>query len=226
MIRGRIDAVYKEGDGALATYEIVDWKTGRQATADPLQLAVYRVAWAEQLGVPLESVGAAFVYVRTGETVRPAACQAAPSWRGSCSAAASARADRRTGHRPRPDRLKGMSETPDSAVQTATETVRTYIEQHRAAFLDDLAEWLRIPSVSAQPDHDADVRRSADWLAAKLRETGFPVAEILDTPGRPGRLRRVALGRAGRARPSWSTATTTCSPRPARTAGTPTRSSR
>ncbi|MEV5945061.1 dipeptidase [Streptomyces sp. NPDC051993] len=78
-----------------------------------------------------------------------------------------------------------MSETPDSAVQTATETVRTYIEQHRAAFLGDLAQWLRIPSVSAQPDHDADVRRSADWLAAKLRETGFPVAEILQTPGAP-----------------------------------------
>ncbi|MFE4861873.1 UvrD-helicase domain-containing protein [Streptomyces sp. NPDC056670] len=72
VIRGRIDAVYKDGDGALATYEIVDWKTGRQATADPLQLAVYRVAWAEQLGVPPESVTAAFVYVRTGETVRPA----------------------------------------------------------------------------------------------------------------------------------------------------------
>ncbi|MGW2790404.1 ATP-dependent helicase [Streptomyces sp. NPDC001251] len=72
VIRGRIDAVYKEGDGALARYEIVDWKTGRQATADPLQLAVYRVAWAEQLGVPPASVTAAFVYVRTGETVRPA----------------------------------------------------------------------------------------------------------------------------------------------------------
>ncbi|MCX5385518.1 UvrD-helicase domain-containing protein [Streptomyces sp. NBC_00083] len=71
VIRGRIDAVYKEGEGALATYEIVDWKTGRQATADPLQLAVYRVAWAEQMGVPPESVEAAFVYVRTGETVRP-----------------------------------------------------------------------------------------------------------------------------------------------------------
>ncbi|MGW2862987.1 UvrD-helicase domain-containing protein [Streptomyces sp. NPDC001205] len=72
VIRGRIDAVYKEGEGALTTYEIVDWKTGRQATADPLQLAVYRVAWAEQMGVPPESVDAAFVYIRTGETVRPA----------------------------------------------------------------------------------------------------------------------------------------------------------
>lgn len=71
-----------------------------------------------------------------------------------------------------------MSDTPDSAV-------RTYIEQHRAAFLDDLADWLRIPSVSAQPDHAADVRRSADWLAAKLKETGFPVTEVWPTPGAP-----------------------------------------
>ncbi|MEU7279718.1 dipeptidase [Streptomyces sp. NPDC045431] len=70
-----------------------------------------------------------------------------------------------------------MSDTPDSAVQY----VRAYIEQHRAAFLDDLAEWLRIPSVSAQPAHAPDVRRSAEWLAAKLTETGFPVAEVWET---------------------------------------------
>ncbi|MGW2486963.1 UvrD-helicase domain-containing protein [Streptomyces sp. NPDC001606] len=72
VVRGRIDAVYRNGDGAAATYEIVDWKTGHHRTADPLQLAVYRVAWAEQQGVPLASVTAAFVYVRTGEVVRPA----------------------------------------------------------------------------------------------------------------------------------------------------------
>ncbi|MEU8731618.1 ATP-dependent DNA helicase [Streptomyces tendae] len=71
VVRGRIDAVYKEGDGDTATYEIVDWKTNRAATADPLQLALYRVAWAEQQGVPATSVTAAFLYVRTGEVVRP-----------------------------------------------------------------------------------------------------------------------------------------------------------
>ncbi|MDH6220048.1 ATP-dependent DNA helicase [Streptomyces pseudovenezuelae] len=71
VVRGRIDAVYKEGDGDGATYEIVDWKTNRSRTADPLQLALYRLAWAEQRGVPLESVGAAFLYVRGGEVVRP-----------------------------------------------------------------------------------------------------------------------------------------------------------
>ncbi|MFI9614690.1 dipeptidase [Streptomyces sp. NPDC052023] len=71
-----------------------------------------------------------------------------------------------------------MSPTPDSAV-------RTYIDRHRAAFLDDLAEWLRIPSVSAQPQHASDVRRSADWLASTLKETGFPTAEVWQTPGAP-----------------------------------------
>ena len=74
-----------------------------------------------------------------------------------------------------------MSETPDSAVQT----VRTYIEQHRAAFLDDLVDWLRIPSVSAQPDHAPDVRRSAEWLSAALSKTGFPTVEIWETDGAP-----------------------------------------
>ncbi|WP_055527081.1 ATP-dependent DNA helicase [Streptomyces graminilatus] len=71
VVRGRIDAVYKEGDGAESTYEIIDWKTHRAHTADPLQLAVYRLAWAEQQGVPLEAVTAGFLYVRSGETVRP-----------------------------------------------------------------------------------------------------------------------------------------------------------
>ncbi|MEU6554487.1 ATP-dependent DNA helicase [Streptomyces sp. NPDC046915] len=72
VVRGRIDAVYRHGDGTETTYEIVDWKTGRGRTADPLQLAVYRLAWAEQQGVPPESVTAAFLYVRSGEVVRPA----------------------------------------------------------------------------------------------------------------------------------------------------------
>ena len=69
VIRGRIDAVYRDGEGG---YEIVDWKTNRASSADPLQLAVYRLAWAEQRRLPLDLVSAAFLYVRTGEVVRPA----------------------------------------------------------------------------------------------------------------------------------------------------------
>ncbi|NYI06258.1 ATP-dependent DNA helicase [Allostreptomyces psammosilenae] len=73
VVRGRIDAVYREEqpDGTVR-YEVVDWKTSRRQTADPLQLAVYRLAWAERTGVPVERVTAAFLYVRTGEVVQPA----------------------------------------------------------------------------------------------------------------------------------------------------------
>ncbi len=70
-------------------------------------------------------------------------------------------------------------------VDNAVDAVRTYIADHRTAFLDDLSAWLRIPSVSAQPDHAPDVRRSADWLVAALKDTGFPAAEVWDTPGAP-----------------------------------------
>ncbi|MFG2398349.1 ATP-dependent DNA helicase [Streptomyces lydicus] len=71
VIRGRIDAVYKEPGPDGDHFEIVDWKTGRARTADPLQLAVYRLAWAERYGLPPSAVGAAFVHVRSGEVIRP-----------------------------------------------------------------------------------------------------------------------------------------------------------
>ncbi|KAK1181948.1 dipeptidase [Streptomyces sp. NBS 14/10] len=73
-----------------------------------------------------------------------------------------------------------MSNTPDTDI-----AVRAYVDAHRAAFLDDLAEWLRIPSVSADPARADDVRRSAEWLAASLTATGFPVVETWPTAGAP-----------------------------------------
>ncbi|MGC4803619.1 UvrD-helicase domain-containing protein [Micromonospora sp. DT233] len=73
VVRGRMDAVFA---GLGGRYDVVDWKTGRQpvgaaAEAAAVQLAVYRLAWAELAGVPVERVGAAFHYVRDGVTVRP-----------------------------------------------------------------------------------------------------------------------------------------------------------
>jgi DNA helicase II / ATP-dependent DNA helicase PcrA len=65
VVRGRIDAVYETPSGFL----VVDWKTSRRQTADPLQLAIYRLAWADLAGVPEERVEAAFFYVRGGELV-------------------------------------------------------------------------------------------------------------------------------------------------------------
>ena len=74
VVRGRMDAVFVRPGGR---FDVVDWKTGRQPTGREaevaaVQLAVYRLAWAELAGVPVERVGAAFHYVRDGVTVRPA----------------------------------------------------------------------------------------------------------------------------------------------------------
>ncbi|WP_307861958.1 UvrD-helicase domain-containing protein [Nocardioides sp. SYSU D00065] len=71
VVRGRIDAVYAEPADAGGGFLVVDWKTGRHESADPLQLALYRLAWAELTGTPVEQVRAAFHYVRTGRTVEP-----------------------------------------------------------------------------------------------------------------------------------------------------------
>ncbi len=65
VLRGRIDAVYETPTG----YRVVDWKTSAKQTADPLQLAIYRLAWAELMEADLEQVEAAFYYVRSGEAV-------------------------------------------------------------------------------------------------------------------------------------------------------------
>ncbi len=71
VVRGRIDAVYAEQVDGAAGFLLVDWKTNRLQDADPLQLAIYRVAWAELHGIPLERVRAAFYYVRTDDLVEP-----------------------------------------------------------------------------------------------------------------------------------------------------------
>ncbi|MFI5832501.1 ATP-dependent helicase [Micromonospora sp. NPDC051300] len=73
VVRGRMDAVFARPGGR---FDVVDWKTGRQpagreAEAAAVQLAVYRLAWAELAGVPVDRVGAAFHYVRDAVTVRP-----------------------------------------------------------------------------------------------------------------------------------------------------------
>jgi DNA helicase II / ATP-dependent DNA helicase PcrA len=76
VVRGRMDAVF-EVPGTPGHYDVIDWKTGKRptgadATAAAVQLAAYRLAWAELAGVPVSQVGAGFHYVRDKITVRPA----------------------------------------------------------------------------------------------------------------------------------------------------------
>ena len=69
LVRGRIDAVFEGADGHR--FLVVDWKTGHAGAADPLQLAYYRLAWAELSGVPVAEVDAVFYDVLQGGVRRP-----------------------------------------------------------------------------------------------------------------------------------------------------------
>jgi acetylornithine deacetylase/succinyl-diaminopimelate desuccinylase-like protein len=63
--------------------------------------------------------------------------------------------------------------------------VQEYISTNAREFVAALKKWLAIPSVSADPERAGDVMRSAEWLARHLLLTGFPVAEVWETPGLP-----------------------------------------
>ncbi len=51
--------------------------------------------------------------------------------------------------------------------------------------LKELAEWIAIPSISALPQHRADVYRAGEWAASYLRNLGFPTVEFTETEGLP-----------------------------------------
>src|SRR5207244_13596237 len=52
------------------------------------------------------------------------------------------------------------------------------------AWFDELAEFLRIPSISADPAHAEDVRRAGDWVCDFVRGAGG-TAELVDWDGHP-----------------------------------------
>ncbi len=60
-----------------------------------------------------------------------------------------------------------------------------YLEAERDRILSTLVDWLRIPSISALPEHAGDVRASAERAAELLTEAGFEHVELLETPGAP-----------------------------------------
>jgi acetylornithine deacetylase/succinyl-diaminopimelate desuccinylase-like protein len=62
--------------------------------------------------------------------------------------------------------------------------VQKYLDSNRDRFMQELFEFIRIPSVSARSEHKADVRRAAEWLMQKMEAAGLDVS-LHDTPGHP-----------------------------------------
>lgn len=63
--------------------------------------------------------------------------------------------------------------------------IKKYVEENKQRFLDELFELLRFPSVSADPKYKGDVLKTADFVAAKLKEAGADQVEICETAGYP-----------------------------------------
>src|ERR1700691_2580684 len=60
-----------------------------------------------------------------------------------------------------------------------------YIESRRDENLNELKEFLRIPSVSTKSEHKADIERAAQWVAEKLRAAGLENVEVVPTQMHP-----------------------------------------
>ncbi|WP_375418439.1 dipeptidase [uncultured Hymenobacter sp.] len=60
-----------------------------------------------------------------------------------------------------------------------------YLAQNKDRFLAELLDWLRIPSVSADPKFHDDVLRAADFLKTRLEEAGAQHVELCPTAGNP-----------------------------------------
>jgi acetylornithine deacetylase/succinyl-diaminopimelate desuccinylase-like protein len=60
-----------------------------------------------------------------------------------------------------------------------------YLDLHHGRFIQELTEFLSIPSVSTAPEHAADVRKCGEWLVNHLRKIGLETVELHETPGHP-----------------------------------------
>jgi len=60
-----------------------------------------------------------------------------------------------------------------------------YLDRNQPRFVEELLDFVRIPSVSAKPENIPDVQRAGEWVAARLTAAGAERAEVLPTAGHP-----------------------------------------
>jgi len=62
---------------------------------------------------------------------------------------------------------------------------QAYISAHQDRFLTELLEFLRIPSISADPENAGSVRQAAEWMAENLKKAGVDQVRLEETAGFP-----------------------------------------
>lgn len=61
----------------------------------------------------------------------------------------------------------------------------TFIDREQPRLLQELSEFLALPSVSTLPAHADDCRRAAEWLRTELTRLGCPVVTLIEGEGHP-----------------------------------------
>ncbi len=64
-------------------------------------------------------------------------------------------------------------------------TWQNYLKEHQSGFLEELLDFLSIPSISSLPEHQKDVEDCAQWVANRLEVAGLENISVLPTGGHP-----------------------------------------
>jgi len=63
--------------------------------------------------------------------------------------------------------------------------LQSFCDQNFTRLVQEFQEFLTIPSISALPEHNGDVRKAAEWIKNKLQNIGFASAALIETAGHP-----------------------------------------
>ena len=75
--------------------------------------------------------------------------------------------------------------TPQGSPSARVAWPQHYAQANRSRFLTELTEFVRFPTISAQPKHADDMRRCATWLADHLKRIGLERVKVMPTAGHP-----------------------------------------
>ena len=64
-------------------------------------------------------------------------------------------------------------------------TWETYLQTHQERFLNEMTEFLSIPSISSLPENAADVRSAGEWVSTRMQQAGMEDVQVLETGGHP-----------------------------------------